>query len=222
MIYNILKTPYFENDSALLQFKLLPEEFNPTLQLLNDYTLTKLKAFEQKNINKQQFQKFKDRPSLRNYDNIKDLYGSIYTHTCGMENFVTEFTSLSYNSIPGFIIRMVFDKNGSFTGSRRCFLRIANDFARYLFSDDQNLDVSCLAGIHYYKNYPRIIFRASDIKNEFFTDVVTIYQFFIKPIYKYFNIQLLNIEFYLSTCQNINELELTLKKIQSHFNVNSF
>jgi len=31
MIYNILKTPYFENDSALLQFKLLPEEFNPTL-----------------------------------------------------------------------------------------------------------------------------------------------------------------------------------------------
>lgn len=218
MIYNILKTPYFENDSALLQFKLLPEEFNPTLQLLNDYTLTKLKAFEQKNTNKQQFQKFKDRPSLRNYDNIRDLYGSIYTTTCEGENLFNK----SYECIIETIIKMISDQNGMLNQNRRCILRIVNNFSRYSLSEQLNYDVSCLSLIHYYKNSPRIIFRASDIKNEFFTDVVTIYQFFIKPVYENSNVQLLNIQFYLSTCQNINELESTIRKIQLHFSVNSF
>jgi hypothetical protein len=71
----------------------------------------------------------------------------------------------------------------TYSNNRRCFLRIANNFNRYYLSEKNNFDVSCLAAIHYYQNKPRIIFRASDIKNELYTDIITIYNFFIKPVY---------------------------------------
>ncbi|MFW6225915.1 MAG: hypothetical protein ACOC3V_03065, partial [bacterium] len=62
----------------------------------------------------------------------------------------------------------------------------------------------------YLKNKVNLIFRSSDIKYELYTDIITLYSYFIKPIYG--NVPI-DIEIYGSTGQNIDYFQNLLEKI---------
>jgi hypothetical protein len=179
---NWIKKPKYENDSYLFQIY--------SNEILNfetdDYTKQKLIAFKNKNIDKSNFYNY-DKPSLKNLHLIKDLSGSIYTYTIEAKN------NLSYENIIDII------KNNIHKDNRRLLIRVNNSLEEYL---TKNNDVSCLSLIHYMPEKVRLIFRASDIKNELKTDLITIYHFFVLPIYLNKNIL---IEVYASTAQNIGE-----------------
>ena len=51
-------------------------------------------------------------------------------------------------------------------------------------------DVSCLNLIHYLNKQVNLVFRSSDIEYELFTDIITIYESFLYPIYGKENIDI--------------------------------
>lgn len=199
---NILKHPSYENDSYLIRLDKFSISERSLASLLKEdaYLLTKYEKFKDEDISTNGFDKFADRPSLRNLDNLDSLQGSIYTYKVGKEN------SKTYDQIMT-DIQFAFIK---YPSTRRLMLRIANDFTEYNSSIDGAIDVSCLNLIHYLKDEVKLIFRASDIENELFVDIVTIYEFFIRPIYK----KPVDIEIFASTSQNIEALKQTLNKIE--------
>jgi len=71
----IYKRPLFENDSYM--FSIMSNEVKLNI---DEYLLTKIAMFELKDINKESLEPFKNRPSLRNYDFMEDLRGSVYTY----------------------------------------------------------------------------------------------------------------------------------------------
>lgn len=197
MRFLIYKNPEFENDSYLIQLINFKSNKNP-LNSKDIYLRTKAEKFLLQNISKEGLEKCvldrdgNERLSLRNLSKIDDLRGTIYTNVVKEENFI-EFKSLVY------MIKEMLERN-----SRKCVLRFANSFINYHLGEFNNRDVTCLNLIHYYNpNNVRLVFRASDIKNELFYDIVLIYEFFIKPIFE----NEVNIEIYSSTGQNINYLE---------------
>jgi len=198
----ILKTPEFENDDYLIKIK----DFSITPKSLNDamyedeYLSYKCTAFSLEQISKSQFMKFKNRPSLRNYEHIPDLRGSIYTRKALIENNVGSLKELHFK-----IKQMLMKK------SRRAIVRIANSLNEYYDSElSFPMDTSCLNLIHYLPNNRiRLVFRASDIKNELYYDAVTIYQYLLKPIYVSFDLTI-----YSSTAQNIDGLNNFSRKIE--------
>lgn len=92
-------------------------------------------------------------------------------------------------------------------------LRIANSFSEYKESVGGNIDVSCLNLIHYLQNEVKLIFRSSDIFNELWVDIITIYEFFLKPIYS----SNIDIEIFASTGQNTNKFKETIKEMEKSF-----
>ena len=81
----------------------------------------------------------------------------------------------------------------------------------YIYGD--SIDVSCLSNIHYLKLGTKaeptinLIFRASDIKHELFPDIILVYWFFIKPVFKDRSV---NLNVFASTSQNIDAFKHTL------------
>ena len=200
-MFNIIKIPVYENDDMLLNinsFWLSNEKLKLILDS-DEYLKEKFNKFKNKDINFEGFERFKDRPSFRNANLNTQLAGSIYTFAVEDRNGLNyEQSLISINSI--------LDNNNK---SRKAILRMVNPIWEYERSEHfGKLDVSCLSLIHYYDGDVKLIFRASDIENELFADIITLYWFFIKPIYNKINITI-----YASTAQNIEYVHKLKEKI---------
>lgn len=201
----VLKQPNFENDSYLIRFEdfTISDEKLEALLKSDKYLLMKFEKFRNQDISKNGFEDFKDRPSLRSIDSLDNLEGSVYTHKVGKEN------SKTYDQIIT-DIQYTFIKHPK---TRRLMLRVANDFEEYNNSIEGGLDVSCLNLIHYLNKESKLIFRSSDVLNELYVDMVTIYEFFLRPVYK----TPISIEVFASTAQNIDNFSDKIKIMEKKF-----
>ena len=194
-----VKKPEFENDDYLIRLDVtnipLGEEAIRRLKNLSPdvaaYYDTKRNAFASHNIKPSIFAEFAEsRPSLRSLMKLPSLRSTIYTVACEKHN------NVNYT----FLLEEIKKHLTKKPDTRRCVVRFANPFTEY--SDSEMLspqDVTCLNLIHYFKDSPRLVFRASDVENELLIDILTITEFFIKPIYSK---QQINLSVYSSTCQN--------------------
>lgn len=206
----IIKEPFFENDDMLIKIKNFSLNYADLCKILDNdkYIKTKFNKFKDKDIRVKGFDL--NRPSFRHLVDVDDLLnpplkGSIYTYSVKDRNGIT------YEECIEKIQRMLIINNKT----RKAVIRMANSVSEYELGETYNNDVSCLNLIHYYSgaglNEVKLIFRASDIKNELFADLITIYWFFIKPV---FNIS--DITIYASTAQyiyNIEEFKYKLNNI---------
>jgi|GEM_PF-6291530 len=199
----ILKKPEYENDDYLFRIDLakLPRAVDALVflkkidPLLADYYWAKRQAFLSQDTNPDIFTKFvEDKPSLRCLSKLEVLDSTIYTVACEKENDST------YQNILMNIKQHV----KSHPTSRRCVLRFINDFNKYFASETiKPDDVTCLSFIHYLSTGPKLVFRASDIKNELLVDILTINEFFIDPIYNS-DFKNLQMSVYSSTTQGVS------------------
>ena len=213
----ILKQPEFENDDYLFRVDAtrLPkaEEALSFLKKIDpfsaDYYWSKRQAFLSKNTDPNIFSKFvQDKPSLRSLSNLDTLDSTIYTVACEREN------DFNYQDILINVKKHLLQK----PTTRRCMLRFANSYERYHVSETTKpLDVTCLSLIHYLTEGPKLIFRASDIKNELFIDILTINEFFIDPIYNS-NFKNYQMSVYSSTAQGILDWDNFVNLLQRSYN----
>jgi hypothetical protein len=186
----IYKEPQFENDSYMFVIDLEKD----TLASITvdagslDYVGAKYKAFATKDISKKPFEKFL-RPSLAGLDDVENIEGTIYTHTCQSKN------KLDYNHIIKFCKK--FHKT-----SRRCAINFADTLHDYL---NNSKNTSCLNSIHFYQNNVTVYFRASDVKNELLIDLHMIMDFFIRPVGNFKTLTVMS-----STAQNVQTDLITL------------
>ena len=195
MEIDVIYSPKYENDQCFLSIKDFYISADTIKDLCNKDPYLKLKCNKFRNIDysKDGFEKFINcRPSLRNFNKMNNMKGTIYT-------YLIEKNNLSYFKIIPKIKEMLDNK------SRRAIVRILNSFAEYYLSHEENIDVSCLSLIHYMEDNVKLIFRASDITNEFIVDLITIYEFFIKPVYYDRLCYKPIINIYMSTVQNVDE-----------------
>lgn len=211
---NIVKKPDFENDDYLfrLDLKKIPtwnkavdffHSFDPKLV---DYYLTKRLAFSSQDTNPKVFSKFvEDKPSLRSLSELISLDSTIYTVACERENY-TNYRDILSN------VKMHLDFKPS---TRRCVVRFINAFNKYFTSEITDpSDVTCLSFIHYLTTGPKLIFRASDIKNELLVDILTIKEFFLDPIYESSMLQDLQLSVYSSTAQHVSDWDNFVEALQ--------
>lgn len=179
----VLKNPEFENDDYLFRFELnrLPngseaiELLKRVSSSLADYYETKRFAFFTKDTRPQVFDRFvNDRPSLSSLSKLHHLSSTIYTTAVEKQN------DLSYEEL----IKTVKFHLSEKPNTRRCMVRFANSFSDYVYSETYSpVDVTCLNLIHYLNEGPKLVFRASDVKNELLVDLLTINEFFLTPVY---------------------------------------
>lgn len=192
MKIKINKKPTFENDSYFFTIKNFKFNINKIKDL---YVLLKLEKFKNKDISKEGFENFlKERGSLRFFNSLSSLDGSIYTYSVEKRN------NLTYENILK-IVKETLNKNKF---SRKVVVRMVNPLDEYIKSENGCFDTSCLNLIHYLDKKVVLVFRASDIKYELFADIITLYEFFIKPIY---GDKKIDIEIFSSTGQNIKFLK---------------
>jgi len=193
------KSPMHENDSYLFKIK----NFRITdFESINDpYVKLKRSKFKAQDISKDGFESFlEERGSLRFFNSLDSLPGSIYTYS------IQERQNLSYEQV----IQSVKDILENNKDSRRAVLSMANPIIEYKKAELSSYDVSCLNLIHYLNNKTNLVFRSSDIQYELFADIITIYEFFLMPIYKNNEIDL---EIYGSTAQKINYFDTLIIKL---------
>jgi hypothetical protein len=96
-------------------------------------------------------------------------------------------------------------------------MRMANSLSEYIMSESElyDSDTTCLAGIHYLDKEFRLIFRASDIENELIPDILTIYKYFIIPVY---GLESLTMTIYASTSQNVKSLDYVVERVEGMIN----
>jgi len=200
MFVKILKRPESEGDSYLIEINgLHNQQF-----LLNsydiDYFALKRKKFKDKDISRNGFEKFSSRPSLRCIDTLPDMRGSIYTYA------VADRNDMNLDSV----IKHV--KEGLQRKSRKMYGRMCNALQDYVIADEGgSLDVSCLSNIHYLESRVHLVFRASDIQNELYIDLLTIYESFILPVYGSKSIM---VQVYASTSQNVKSFDKFIEKLE--------
>jgi hypothetical protein len=208
----VLKEPRFENDDYLIRVEADKLSFGESAakkleeksKSLASYYLTKRKAFLDKDTNPNIFQNFiGDRPSLRMLSDLERLDSTIYTVACEKQNGVL------YDSL----IKEVKKSLELKPSTRRCVVRFANDFQTYSSSErDFPSDVTCLNLLHYMKEGPRLVFRASDVKNELLVDLLTIAEFFIKPVYE--DLKGLQVSIYSSTTQGVDSWQEFINSVE--------
>lgn len=203
-MYQIIKTPEFENDDVLLKFPdyQIDQTKFITFMNLDPYFKLKWEKFANKDICYRGFEAFKDRPSMRGYT-YKSLLGAvIYTSSVQKTNPGVNYGPELFEDLETELKK---------PGNRRVILRFIDSFIDYKYSKD----ISCIAYIQYLmidkKLHVKIVYRASDITNEFFYDFVLIYQYFIGAFY----FEKVDITFYSTTAQNIDELQKACIKIDS-------
>lgn len=198
MQIDIIKKPLNEDDSYLINLK----SFSLSIKVENPYLDLKRKKFADLDITKNGFEPFlEQRGSLRFFNSIDKLYGSIYTYS------VQERNGLSYQEIINNVKKML-DKNPK---TRRALVRVANSFVDYKKAEDSAFDVSCLSLIHYKERSITLTFRSSDIEYELFNDIITIYEFFILPVY---GNKPIDIEIFGSTAQRVDYFDILIAKLQ--------
>lgn len=198
----ILKAPTCENDSAMVSI-----DFNSILNLKyyiseDPYYRMKNFKFHVKDITSEGFQDFSmDRPSLRGMS--KFIEGTIYTYACQGKN------GMPYEKLLDTVRELLS------ISSRRAFVTMSDRLEDYKSSINGGIDVSCLTGIHYKEDKVSLFFRASDLRNEFVIDMVTIYDYFVGPVYPLQVQEKLEIEVFISSCQNydfINKLKIIVNE----------
>lgn len=196
------KEPAFENDDYIIRLEghnlIDPQKAYEIIRTYDqssaDYYETKRKAFASKNTDPNLFMPFvESRPSLRSLIKLKKLDSTIYTVACEREN------NSNYESLLHDIrqhLKMI-------PTTRRALLRFANSQVDYSDSEmSQPSDVTCLSFIHYLENEAKLVFRASDVANELVIDILTINEFFLKPVYRDIKY---NVSVYASTAQNVSK-----------------
>lgn len=177
MHIEVYKEPWVENDAyyfkvSNLNSNKIKSAFEKLIQE-DDYLWAKVKAFADFDLSSKNFEKFSsDRPSLQNISSLDKLVGSIYTYASERRN------EMSYSELIE-CSKELYEENKC---NRRNVIRLVNSFADYYRSSKSPYDVSCLNLIQFYDKTAKLVFRASDIKNELLTDIVTVYKFFIEPI----------------------------------------
>ena len=202
---DVAKYPCFENDDALYSIKgvSFSNEEIKIMEERNPYLKLKQEKFKNKDISKDGFEPFIYKPSLRNFETIKDLRASIYTYVVEQRNNGIKYEDILQE------VKNILEYNPN---SRKAILRFSNDISEYHASEIYSeLDVTCLAFIHYHKDEVKLVFRAHDIKEEGFSDFINIYTYFIKPIY---GENPVTIKFYLSTTQNVDFFENYLRELR--------
>ncbi len=197
---NVIKRPDFEDDSYLIEmtnFELSNDQLE-AIKRNDPYIALKCKKFADSDLTPNGFEAFSDRPSLRNLNESSWLAGSIYTHASEERNHVR------YHEIKPIITEMLE------YGSRRAYLRMCNSLNDYHNSMIFGTDVSCLSNIHYLEDRVNLTFRASDVENELFADIITIYIFFIQSIYK----KPIKLSIFASTAQNIDKFDNPIKQLR--------
>lgn len=179
----IYKKPMFENDSYMFVIDMQKDVLSRVNADDIEYTRAKTKMFRAKDYSKNKLSPFKSRSSLSGFNNVSDLSGTIYTHTCEGKN------KMDYEHIIKSCKR--FHRT-----SRRCAINFADTLSDYL-NDSKN--TSCLNSIHFYKDNVTLYFRASDIKNELLIDLLLIKHFFIEPVGIFKTLTVIS-----STAQNID------------------
>ena len=194
--------PEYENDDYLLELSEVPDykELQNIEGVDFDYLHFKCQKFKNIDTAVAGWEQFGSRPSLRSLSELNgQLTSTVYTNAVSKNN-----ENLSYDASIK-IINSMLDNNPN---TRRAFIRFASPLSEYYVSTHSPVDVTCLSAIHYLKDSCKLIFRASDIKNELLYDIITINSFFLSPIYKG---KSYNIKIYASTAQNIEYWEDTLK-----------
>lgn len=195
----IVKRPEFEGDDYLFSItgNTLPTGEFTTLECKVDtrYLHTKRAAFELKNTTPSVFDAYvNDRPSLRSLNKFEELDATIYTIACERAN------GKNYEECIDDVKSIL----ASSTSTRRGVLRFANPVSEYAESVVAPRDVTCLSMIHYLEDHCKLIFRASDVKNEIIIDLLTINEFFVAPVY---NEKTYRIVVYASTAQGIEHFD---------------
>lgn len=213
MIIFLYKTPLCENDDFLIRFDdFLLENLEQHIQQ-DEYTKFKSEQFMNcdKGVEKWKPLGFeKNRLSLRNLGVLKDMSSSIYTVTCSIRN-CKEDEITDYKYCYDECIKVITKSLKDNPGSRRVFLRMANSIYEYSRSEyDSSIDATCITGIHYLENGFKLTFRANDIKNELIPDILTIYKYFIVPVY---GLRKLRMSIYASTSQNVSSFNDVISKI---------
>lgn len=198
MNYEMYHLPEFENDHLVVLLKDIIISDEQIAKINDPYLNLKLKKFQNKDISISGFKEFSYKGSLKNLSKKKDLAGSIYTHKIQKTQEIQLDEILEK-------IRLMLKMN-----SRRAFLNFSNKISESYISESSPLDISCLCSIHYLDNKASIYFRASDILEELFVDIVTIYKFFLQPIY----LDKINIFLVSSTCQNVDMIDFFLNKMK--------
>lgn len=199
----VLKQPEFENDDYLIR---LDASKIPTSDRAVDflkkvdpssveYYQAKRQAFRSQNMSPDVFERFVEgKPSLRSLSELPFLDSTIYTVACEKEN------GLYYHDLLDSVKKHLASK----PGTRRCVIRLVNSFDKYFNSElTSPADVTCLSFIHYLQSGPKLVFRASDVKNELLVDILTVYEFFVQPVYNS-NFKNLQLSVYSSTAQNVS------------------
>jgi hypothetical protein len=184
----VFKEPEYENDSSYFRINTqYVEKIRDTIRL-DEYYTVKDRMFREKDVDNSNLIRFRDeKPSLRNMPRF--LEGTVYTFTCEKKN------GKSYENIVETVKSMLSE------GSRRALVTISDRLLDYEMSTkDSSVDVSCLSTIHYKKDSVSLFFRASDVENELTTDIVTIYDYFVLPVYEGRSIE---IDIFTSSCQNV-------------------
>lgn len=179
-----IKLPYFEDDSYYFIIE-KHEQLAPVDVDDIPYLAAKQKAFAEQDISKEPFEPYFDRQSFRGVDENFDLAGTIYTWSAYVKN-----------DAPLPVLLHNIRRHKDF--SRRCMIRMADTLPDFL---DSSVNTSCLSLIHYFQDSVKLIFRASDMKNELLIDLHTIKEFFIDSVFEN------NPEIHViaSTAQNINQ-----------------
>jgi len=209
MQIQVFKKPLYENDSYFLRinnFGLNDDELKD-LKCVDEYLYVKSRTFAEQNIDKGAYGHHKDRPAFRNFDKMDKLEGTIYTYAVEDRNDIPYHQAIN-------LIKKMANTIGDERKSTRCVLRMANSLKDYYMSEISGKDVSCLSLIHYYDNKIALMFRASDIENELFPDLITIYEFFIRPVYESSE-EAVNIEIFASTGQNHDFFDEFVKRVKN-------
>jgi len=179
----IHKTPERQDDSAFFTLEnfYVDDKFYNKYAKENDYFELKNLMFHEKLTEAHFFKThFKNKnnkslPSLKNLENIKFLNSTVYTASMESKNEELELE---------FIFEMIRETLKNNPNSRRLFVRLSNSFGDYLQSENHNdVDISCLTGIHYLKNSVTLFSRALFFYEEFYVDLLTIYWHLLRPIY---------------------------------------
>lgn len=213
----VQKNPDFENDDYLIKISsknLSNIDHVVTTLYRNDRTLAayydvKRQAFENRDTRPENFTSFvDDRPSLRSLMELTELDSTIYTVAAGKQN----------NTVYDALIIGVKEHLRFRPNTRRCLVRFTHDFSTYAASELlASQDITCLSFIHYSPEGPRLVFRASDVTNELVPDILTINEYFLKPVYGDKEYQ---ISIYSSSAQNTSGWSDTVSLLQELENLN--
>lgn len=101
--------------------------------------------------------------------------------------------------------------------TKRMIVRFTNPVTEYLEGiRTEKMDTSCLALIHYFKDHCRLIFRSSNIDMELIPDLLTINEFFLKPIYQD---HLFELSMYTSCASGVSSFTQVIERLENLMNM---